>query len=136
MKKLQLTLFTMAFSLLLFTCSSTSSSTTGNTRAAKDYSQYNTITEVLQNVQGLRVTGSGNSARVFMSGYNTTNATNASPLFVVDGITIGSSMNSLNALITPIMVKSVRTLRGMQATSRYGDEGLYGVVLITTINAK
>jgi len=135
MKKLKLSLFAMILSLLFFACSSTSS-TTDNQKATKDFSQYNTIVEVLQNVQGLRVVGNGNSARVFMSGYNTTNVTNPSPLFVVDGIPIGSSISSLNSMLTPIMVKEVKTIRGMQATSRYGDEGLYGVVIITTINAK
>lgn len=135
MKKFQLLFLTTAFSLFLLACSS-SSGTANRQKATKDYSQYSTLVEVLQSVQGLRVMGSGNNAKVFMSGYNTTNATNREPLFVVDGIPVGSSLANLNGILTPIMVKSIKTVRGMQATSRYGDEGLYGVVQITTINEK
>ncbi|MGW8121538.1 TonB-dependent receptor plug domain-containing protein [Roseivirga echinicomitans] len=135
MKNYQLLLFTMVCSILLFACSSTSG-TASRQKNLKDYSQYNTLAEVLQSVQGLNVTGNGSNAKVYMSGYNTTNATNREPLFVVDGIPIGSSLLNLNGLLTPVMVKSVKTVRGMQATSRYGDEGLYGVVEITTINNK
>ncbi|KYG79644.1 TonB-dependent receptor plug domain-containing protein [Roseivirga echinicomitans] len=135
MKKFQLLFMTAAFSLFLFACSSTSG-TANRQKAVKDYSQYNTLVEVLQSVQGLRVMGNGSSAKVFMSGYNTTNATNREPLFVVDGIPVGSSLVNLNGMLTPVMVKSIKTVRGMQATSRYGDAGLYGVVQITTINAK
>ncbi len=126
---------TTAFSLLLFACSSTSG-TANRQKAVKDYSQYNTLVEVLQSVQGLRVMGNGNNAKISMSGYNSINAINNEPLFVVDGIPVGSSLTNLNGILTPAMVKSIKTVRGMQATSRYGDAGLYGVIEITSINAK
>ena len=119
--------------LMAFGCESSKS--VSGSREPKDYSQYTTMVQVLQSVRGLRVMGSGAGARVFMSGYNTVNATNKQPLFVVDGVVIGSSVADLDRLMTPIQVRSVRTIRGMQATSRYGDQGQFGVVLIKTINA-
>ena len=110
-----------------------SKSTASNDRLKnlKDYSQYDNMLQVLQSVPRLRVQGS----RIFMEGYSTMNVTNPTPLFVVDGVPISNSLGDLDRLITPVQVESVRTLRGMQASSRYGDQGKYGVVLIKTINA-
>ena len=123
----------IVLSLVIVACSSTRQATQTNAQNLKDYSQYNDMVQVLQGVQGLRVMGTGSDARVFMSGYNSVNATNREPLYVVDGVPVTSSLSQLNLLITPVQVMKVRTIRGTQATSRYGDQGLFGVVLITTI---
>ncbi len=121
----------MSFS---FSCASTEnqSNNNPNLRNLKDYSQYTNMLEVLQSVGRLRVRG----GKVFMEGYNTTNATNEEPLYVIDGVVVGNSLSNLDRLIQPVQVSSVRTLRGMQASSRYGDQGRFGVVLITTINKR
>ena len=121
---------------LLLSCTDGNYKTDEKGRALKDFSQYNNMVEVMQNVRGLRVMGNGSNAYVFMSGYNTTSATNKPPLFVVDGVAIGNSLSQLDNLLTPVQVKSVRTLRGMQATSRYGDQASFGVVLIKTVNSE
>lgn len=110
-------------------CSTGDQTTRTNPQNLKDYSQYNDMVQVLQGIQGLRVM----DGKVFMSGYNSVSATNKEPLYVVDGVPVTSSIAQLNNLITPVQVKKVRTIRGTQATSRYGDQGLFGVVLITTI---
>lgn len=133
MKKLTSYILLTGICLALAACSSTDQASRTNSQNLKDYSQYNDMAQVLQGVQGLRVMGTGSDARVFMSGYNTVNATQKEPLYVVDGVPVTSSLSQLNLLITPVQVKKVRTIRGTQATSRYGDQGMFGVVLITTI---
>lgn len=133
MKKLTKYILLTGLCIGLAACTATDQATQDNLRNGKDYSQYNNMVQVLQSVQGLRVMGSGSDARVFMSGYNTANASQKEPLYVVDGVPVTSSLSQLNLLITPVQVKKVRTIRGTQATSRFGDQGLFGVVLITTI---
>lgn len=133
MKKLTSYTLFASLCLTIVACSSTDQATRTNPQNLKDYSQYNDMVQVLQSVQGLRVMGTGSDAKVFMSGYNSVSATNQGPLYVVDGVPVTNSISQLNLLITPVQVKKVRTIRGTQATSRYGDQGLFGVVLITTI---
>jgi TonB-linked SusC/RagA family outer membrane protein len=50
------------------------------------------------------------------------------PLFVVDGIRVGTDVNFLN----PADVESIEILKDASATAIYGSEGANGVVLITT----
>ncbi len=133
MKKLTSYILLTGIFLALAACSSTDQAARTNSQNLKDYSQYNDMAQVLQSVQGLRVMGTGSNAKIFMSGYNSVNATNPGPLYVVDGVPVSNSLSQLNLLITPVQVKKVRTIRGTQATSRYGDQGMFGVVLITTI---
>lgn len=133
MKKLTSYILLTGMWLALAACSTTDQASGSRPDNTKDYSQYNNMVQVLQSVQGLRVMGTGSDARVFMSGYNSVSATQKEPLYVVDGVPVTSSLSQLNLLITPVQVKKVRTIRGTQATSRYGDQGLFGVVLITTI---
>ncbi len=133
MKKLTNHILLAGIIIVLSGCTATDQTNQDKLQNGKDYSQYNNMLQVLQSVQGLRVMGTGSDARVFMSGYNSVNATQKEPLYVVDGVPVTSSLSQLNLLITPVQVKKVRTIRGTQATSRYGDQGLFGVVLITTI---
>lgn len=63
---------------------------------------------------------------------------NNHPIIVVDGIQlpradldeVGDKLNYLH----PDMVKSITVLRGLAATTRYGVEGVNGVILISTID--
>ncbi|AHW58960.1 TonB-linked outer membrane protein, SusC/RagA family [Draconibacterium orientale] len=52
----------------------------------------------------------------------------ADPLFVVDGMQVGSSIEFLN----PNDVKSIEVLKDASATAIYGARGANGVILITT----
>ncbi len=135
MKKTTSSFFLIGLSMIIISCGATANQTRSNPQNLKDYSQYNNMIEVMQSVRGLVRAGSGADAKVYMSGYNSVNATNKEPLFVVDGVVAGSSLSQLNLILTPVQVKTVRTIRGTQATSRYGDQGLFGVVMITTITS-
>jgi TonB-linked SusC/RagA family outer membrane protein len=50
------------------------------------------------------------------------------PLFVVDGIRVGTNVNFLN----PADVESIEILKDASATAIYGSQGANGVVMITT----
>lgn len=52
----------------------------------------------------------------------------ADPLFVVDGMQVGTSIEFLN----PNDVKSIEVLKDASATAIYGSKGANGVILITT----
>lgn len=87
----------------------------------------------------------GGSARITIRG-NTSIASNTQPLFIVDGVPIGSGGNSsataggVNAVNTvnpfdylnPNDIKSISVLKGPSAIAIYGNRGSNGVILITT----
>ncbi|MDN5291923.1 MAG: TonB-dependent starch-binding outer membrane protein SusC, partial [Anaerophaga sp.] len=56
----------------------------------------------------------------------------ADPLFVVDGMRVGSNINFLN----PNDIESIEILKDASATAIYGSQGANGVVMITTKRGK
>ena len=90
------------------------------------------ITQGLQGVApGVMVTqqdGSpdGNSA-VRIRGIATINGS-ADPLYVVDGVQVGTNANFLN----PADIESIEVLKDASATAIYGSAGANGVIMITT----
>lgn len=54
----------------------------------------------------------------------------ADPLYVVDGVQVGTSIDFLN----PNDVESIEILKDASATAIYGTRGANGVIMITTKN--
>ena len=71
------------------------------------------------------------NAAVRIRGVATING-NASPLYVVDGIQVGTNANFLN----PSDIESIEILKDASATAIYGAAGANGVVMITTKHGK
>ncbi|MGV6945762.1 SusC/RagA family TonB-linked outer membrane protein [Sphingobacterium kyonggiense] len=116
------------------------------------------FTDLLQGrAAGLNVqlnTGTpGMAGSINIRGVNTANivgegpdayVTSTSPLFVIDGVPIENTDNfeygfqtqgtgiSPLAMIPPDDIESVTILKDAQATSLYGAQGAYGVILVTT----
>ena len=67
------------------------------------------------------------NAAVRIRGVATING-NASPLYVVDGIQVGTNANFLN----PSDIESIEILKDASATAIYGSAGANGVIMITT----
>ena len=67
------------------------------------------------------------NAQVRIRGVATING-NASPLYVVDGVQVGTNANFLN----PSDIESIEVLKDASATAIYGAAGANGVVMITT----
>lgn len=94
----------------------------------------------IQQTSGL----SGSGSNIIIRGYSSVNGSNQ-PLFVVDGIPFNSSTNSSDNFvqggaaassrfldIDPNNIKEISILKGLSATTLYGQAGRNGVVLITT----
>lgn len=89
------------------------------------------VNQMLQGaVPGVMVTTDGapsGSATVRIRGIATIN-NGAEPLYVVDGVQVGSNANFLN----PQDIQSMEVLKDASATAIYGARGANGVILITT----
>ncbi|RZS99943.1 SusC/RagA family TonB-linked outer membrane protein [Aquimarina brevivitae] len=94
----------------------------------------------IQQTSGL----SGSGTNIIIRGYSSINGSNQ-PLFVVDGIPFNSDTNSDRSFvqggaaassrfldIDPNNIKEISVLKGLSATTLYGQAGRNGVVLITT----
>ena len=80
-------------------------------------------------VNGVQVTGSGgpgSSPRVIIRGVSTINGSD--PLYVVDGMPVGTNINFLNQND----IESMQVLKDASASAIYGTRASNGVVLITT----
>lgn len=80
-------------------------------------------------VNGVQISsggGPGTSPKVIIRGITTVNG--SSPLYVVDGIPIGSDINFLNTGD----IESMEVLKDASASAIYGTRGSNGVILVTT----
>lgn len=73
----------------------------------------------------------GEAGNVVIRGKTSINGSNA-PLWVIDGVIVGSSAGSLN----PDDVASMTVLKDAASTAIYGSQGSNGVIIITTKGAK
>jgi TonB-linked SusC/RagA family outer membrane protein len=93
---------------------------------------------------------SGSGTQIVIRGISTITGGDVSPLFVVDGVPFDGGANSVNNTATgfyfgnqtssrfldldPNNIESVNILKGLSATTLYGELGRNGVILITTKN--
>ena len=95
----------------------------------------NVTTSLQGKVPGLQVfAGSGApgaTPKVLVRGFTSINLS-TDPLYVVDGIPMGTNINFLN----PSEVESIEVLKDASACAIYGSRGSNGVILITTIRGK
>jgi TonB-dependent SusC/RagA subfamily outer membrane receptor len=90
------------------------------------------LTEMLQRLPGVRVTGGrGASARFVVDGASGSFMSGTDPLFVVNGMAVGTDYSNVYTLVDPLKVTSVSVLKGSDA-SIYGSRGANGVILIRT----
>lgn len=134
MKNLTL-LSLIAISLLFAGCSSVGTSVSDETgrpdgSISDDMNYYRSLADYLQNVPGVNVQGSGNSAYITIRGISSFNTTNE-PLYVIDGHAVGNSYVEANRIVTPNDIDYVQVLKGPDA-SVYGVRGANGVIEIVT----
>jgi TonB-dependent starch-binding outer membrane protein SusC len=93
------------------------------------------VTESLQGkVAGVQITGAGGPGaqpRVLIRGISTVNLS-TDPLYVVDGIPMGTGINFLS----PNEIESMDVLKDASATAIYGSRASNGVIQITTKKGK
>ena len=89
----------------------------------------NVMSALQGQVNGVQVStagGPGSSPRVIIRGISTVNG--SAPLYVVDGMPVGTNINSLNQND----IESMQVLKDASASAIYGTRASNGVVLITT----
>mgnify|MGYP001823599753 CR=1 FL=1 len=82
----------------------------------------------IQKLPGVTLRG---GVPVFIKNSSSTSGRPPLPLYVVDGMVIGNSFRSVENIVQPVDVKSIRALTGSDA-SIYGARGANGVIEITT----
>ena len=140
----KLTVFIML--LMVAGCASSGSAGSGS-----DLSHM-TLEDHLRRINGVRVTGSGDYAKVILRPRGISNASRGmgvptsktdinlgdsnqrQPLFVVDGQKVGRDYPSVRDMFGPGEIKSVRLLPESEA-SQYGSQSGYGVIEIVTVAA-
>ena len=93
-----------------------------------------TLLDLLRRVSGVTVSGQEGNARVKVRGATSFNS-GSDPLFIVDGVPLGTAYNLVSNAINPNDVKTIRALSGPDATL-YGARGANGVILIKMKNQK
>ncbi|HKK43982.1 MAG TPA: TonB-dependent receptor plug domain-containing protein [Balneolaceae bacterium] len=89
------------------------------------------LSDYLRRVPGILIFGSGSGTQVMVRGASTINGEN-SPLFVVDGSMYGRNFSSVQNLVPVNSIRSIRVLKGVEASSNYGLQGSAGVIVIST----
>lgn len=93
------------------------------------------VNESLQGkVSGIQVVsagGPGGYPKVLIRGISTINL-NTDPLYVVDGVPVGTNVNFLN----PNEIESMEVLKDASASAIYGSRASNGVIMITTKRGK
>jgi TonB-dependent SusC/RagA subfamily outer membrane receptor len=87
---------------------------------------------MLQQLPGVRIkSGRGAYAQFVVDGTSGSFMSDTSPLFVVNGMAIGTDFSLVNSMVNPNEVSSLSVLKGSDA-SIYGSRGANGVILIRT----
>ncbi|MGE5106216.1 MAG: SusC/RagA family TonB-linked outer membrane protein [Sphingobacteriales bacterium] len=93
---------------------------------------------------------SGSGTNIVIRGVSTITGSNVTPLFIVDGVPFDGGTNNINSAangflygnqtssrfldLDPNNIESVNVLKGLSATTLYGDLGRNGVIVVTTKN--
>jgi TonB-linked SusC/RagA family outer membrane protein len=98
--------------------------------------QVSSVSKALQGlaagVQSTSTSGQpGSDATIRIRGVGSINAS-ADPLYVVDGVPYGGSLNAIN----PSDVESISVLKDAASSALYGSRGANGVIIITTKKGK
>jgi TonB-dependent SusC/RagA subfamily outer membrane receptor len=103
---------------------------------------YTSFESLLQGrVAGVQVqsqsSNAGNGGHVMIRGISSIAAGNGAPLYVIDGVPIGTELNNNftnGGLIAPENISSVQVLHNPQAAALFGSAASNGAILITTKN--
>ena len=87
---------------------------------------------MLQQLPGVRLTGGrGAYSQFTVDGTSGSFMSDTSPLYVVNGMAIGTDFSTVHGMVNPNDVSSLTVLKGSDA-SIYGSRGANGVILIRT----
>lgn len=107
---------------------------TVNEEKLRDQTTPNVETMLASKAPGIQVTPAaepGESGQITMRGKSTLSGS-LDPLWVVDGVIIGSNSSSIN----PMDIENITILKDAASTAVYGSQGANGVILVTTKKGK
>lgn len=87
------------------------------------------LTDFLKRMSGVQIVGAGPDARFVIRGVTSINLP-TDPLFVVDGVNVGTDYSVVYNAVQAQSIKSVRVLKSGSETSMYGVQGAAGVIEI------
>ena len=119
-----------SFYIILIVLVSSCIPTAQTSSSERDYSDYQDMSGVLKTIAGIQVTGQGASTSVHLRGVGTINL-DSQPLFVVDNVPLGRRYSSIDYL-NPRDEGSIKIVKGLSATTRWGEDGNHGVIIIRT----
>lgn len=144
-----ITLLVIGVLFMIMGCASSSSTSQSDRKSAAEGSEYMTLEDHIRRINGVRITGSGDYAKVVLrprgfssasrgmgapddkTDMNIGDSNDRQPLFVVDGQKAGRDYPSVKEMFSEGEIKSVQLLPESEA-SRYGSEGGFGVIEIVT----
>lgn len=134
MKRLKPGTILILLAAVVFTsgCSSsgTVSKSENKSNKTKNYStNYWTLEDYLRRATGVRLQKFGGETYVIIRGNNSISNLDSQPLYVLDGQKAGRSFSQVSNMLAPGEIISVEVLSS-SATSLYGMEGNYGVIVI------
>ncbi len=91
------------------------------------------LADYLKRIPGVQVTQAGNTgeAMVFVRGNNSMTG-QREPLFVINGVNVGSGYNNASSLVDVNDISTVQVLKAGNETAAYGIQGNNGVIIIKT----
>ena len=124
--------FLFICNILFFSCATSNNSSTSepSTPRTVDSTNEKTMTQIMQKLSGVMVSGSGNDARVRVMTGNFFNEPVSEPLFLLNGVSFSNDFQSVQNSISPEDVKSVVVYKTPAELGRYGVRGAHGVINI------
>lgn len=131
---------------LLWGCSSSQSgvtnlnrndqiSTNGGVTSINDPQPNQSLETILRRLPGLTVTGSGDALKIRVRGVSNSFKMDNTPLFVLNGINLGTDYSSISRAVIAADIKEIKVLKGPTQTTLYGANGANGVIVIKTKSA-
>lgn len=117
--------FTITISIALIGCSTSGTTTNSADNQEDSYVRVDQLANHIDTLPRLSVNGNN----VINTTANTIQGT-PNPLFVIDGVQVGRNFGRVLQLLDPNQEVSVDFLTSSRATTRYGEEGRNGVIII------
>ena len=117
---------------VLISCQANNLSTASKESEDKSKTTNLSLLDRLRSLPGLRISGVGRNAQVYLRGQTSIN-NYREVLFYVNGNRVGN-YSSAYQFVLPENIKSIKVLKSASELSLYGGEGRDGVILIKTLN--
>ena len=122
--------FLFICSILFFGCATSNNSGTSEPKSPRtvDSGNEKSMSELIQKLSGVIVSGSGNNTTVRVMVGNYFTEPFSEPLFLLNGVSFSNDFLSVQNSINPQDVESVQVYKTPSELGRYGVRGVHGVI--------